>query len=434
MEDTEYMDVKTEIIGANTVKLEITESVEVLEEGLNASYKKYAKRFTIPGFRKGRAPRAMVERYYGAEVLYEGAIDAICPKSYEAAIKENNIEPVDSPEIDIVEIERGKPFVFTATVVVKPEVKLGLYKGLEVPYQKALITDDDVEAELRTVADKNARLVPVEDRPVREGDTVLIDYEGFLDGTPFEGGKGENYNLEIGSHKFIAGFEEQLIGKEAGESADVEVRFPDDYGSEEMRGKEARFHVTIHAIKIKELPDFDDDFAQDFSEFDTLDEYKADIRRILTEDREAQLKNEFEGELLKRVAAEADIDIPEAMIKRQIERNIKEFEMTLAYQGIDLERYYALTSTTREDLEKNVGGRAADEVKTMLVLDKIAKEEEIEVTDEEYDDELRKRAANYKKEFEEYKGQVTDDLAEYIKSKLKTDKIIAFLAENAKRI
>ena len=428
------MNVKIEEVEKNKIKLEIEVGADVLEEGLNTSYKRNAKRYTIPGFRKGRAPRGMVERYYGVEVLYEGAIDAICPDYYDKAIKENNLEPVDSPELDLVELERGKPFIFSATVVVKPKVTLGIYKGVEVESKPVLVTDEDVEEVLKTAADKNARLLPVEDRPSQEGDILLIDYEGSIDGIPFEGGKREGYNLEIGAKQFIEGFEEQLIGKNAGMSVKVNVRFPDDYAGEDVKGKDAVFDVMIHSIKVKELPEIDDEFAQDVSEFDTLDEYKTDIRKHLTEEQGERLKQEFENKLAEKIAGEAEIDIPDVMIKKQTERNIREFEMTLAYQGIDLERYFALTSSSREQLEDDMHKRSEDEVRLRLTLDQVAKEENIETTDEDYENELRKRADSYKKEFEEYKNSVSDDLAGYIRSKVKTDKTIAFLTEHAKRV
>ena len=428
------MNVKIEEVEKNKIKLEIEVDADVLEDGLNKSYKKNAKRFNIPGFRKGRAPRAMVERIYGVEVLYDGAIDEICPKCYEQAITENNLEPVSAPELDLVELERGKPFIFTATVVVKPKAELGKYKGVEVSLKPVLVTEDDIENELKIEADKNARLIPVEDRPAQEGDILLIDYEGFIDGAPFEGGKKEGHNLEIGSNTFIEGFEQQLIGKSSGESCKVNVKFPDDYLSEDLKSKEAEFNVTIYTIKRKELPEIDDDFANDVSEFDTLDEFKAGIRKRLTEEQEKQVKQEFKNELIKKITEDSHMDIPEIMIEKQNERNVKEFEMSLAYQGIDLERYLTLTSTSRDKFEGEIRERTVTEIRTHLVLDRIGEEEGIEVTDEDYENELRKRAESYKKEYEEYKGQVTDDLADYIRSRIKTEKIIEFLYENAVQI
>jgi len=428
------MNVKIENIEKNLVKLEIEAEADVLEGGLDQSYRKIAKRFNIPGFRKGRAPRSMVERYYGVEVLYEGAVEALWPELYTKAITENNIVPVDSPELDIIELERGKPFIFTATVYVKPEVKLGEYVGLEAEYKQVLITDDDVEAELRDAADKNARLIPIEDRPSQIGDTLQIDFEGFIDGVPFENGKGEKYSLELGSNTFINGFEEQLAGRSAGESVTVNVRFPDDYASADLKGKDAVFEVVVHSIKKKELPEIDDEFAQDVSEFDTLDEYKADIRKKLTDSGEEQSKANYENELITKLVDNAQIDLPEPMIERQIENNLKEFETRLAYQGLDLEHYYKMTSTPKETIEANMREGAVSELRTRLVFEQIVNENELALTDGEYDDEIRKRAETYKKDYEEYKKQVSEDLENYIRSKMMSDKIIAFISANAKRI
>jgi len=428
------MNVKVEDVEKNVVKLVIEVDAETLEEGLNNSYKKNARRFNVPGFRKGRAPRSMVERFYGVEVLYEDAIDGICPGCYEKAIAENNLEPVDSPEFDLVELERGKPFIFSATVTVKPEVILGQYKGVEATYKSVVVTDDDIDDVLKTTANKNARLLPCDDRPAQEGDMLLIDYDGSIDGEPFEGGKKEGHNLEIGSHSFIDGFEEQLIGANVGDTVKVNVRFPNDYNSEEVRGKDAVFDVTVNAIKVMELPEIDDEFAQDVSSFDTLEEYRADIRKELTEDQEEKAKQDFEDELIKRIVEDAQIDVPEPMITRQIERDIKEFEMSLIYQGLDLEHYFQYASTSREELEDSLRERAVEEIRARLVFEKVAKEEAIEVTDDDYEAELRKRAEKYKKDYEEYKSQVSEDLEAYIKYKLKADKTMAFLSDNASRV
>jgi len=428
------MNVKIEEIEKNTVKLEIEVGADVLENGLEQSYKKIAKRFNIPGFRKGRAPRSIVERYYGVEVLYEGAVEAIWPEYYSKAVSENNIEPVDSPELYIVELERGKPLIFTATVAVKPEVKLGEYIGLEAEFKQALITDDDVENEIKDVADKNARLVPIEDRVSQIGDTLQIDFEGFIDGVQFENGKGEKYNLELGSNSFINGFEEQLTGKTAGESATVNVRFPDDYASSDLKGKDAVFEVVVHSIKKKELPEIDDEFAQDVSEFDTLDEYKADVRKKLTERGEEQSKANFENELITKIVGDAEIDIPEPMIQRQIEQNMKDLEMRLMYQGLDLDRYYEMSATPKETVDANIRKNSISELKTRLVFEQIIKEKELEITDEEYDNEIRKRAETYKKDYDEYKTQVSEELENYIRSKMMTDKVVALISENAKRV
>ena len=429
------MEVKIEEVEKNRVKLEIAVGADVLEEGLEKSYKKNAKRFNIPGFRKGRAPRSMVERQYGAAVLYEGAIDAICPECYEKAVKENGIDPVDAPELDLVELEKGKPFVFTATVYVKPEVKLGQYKGVEAARRHVVVTEDDVLAELMANADKNARLVPpAEERASREGDTLLIDFTGYIDGEQFEGGKREGFNIELGSRTLIKGFEEQLIGRGVGENFNVGVRFPEDYQDPVCRGKEAEFDVTVHSIKEKELPEIDDEFAQDVSEFDDLESYKADIRRELTERQEKAADDDFEDAVFGKVFEGAEIDIPEVMVKKQAERNLKEFEMRLAYQGVDVERYMQMTSSTREQLEESMRARSTAEVRAKLVLDQIAKEEAVEVTDGEFDDELKKRAEKYNRPFEEYKSQLSDDYADYVRSQLKLEKVKALIIENAVKI
>ena len=428
------MNVKVEEAGLNKVKLEIEVGAEILEEGLDKSYKKNAKRFNVPGFRKGRAPRPVIERYYGVEVLYSDAAEILCSEYYEKALKENGVEPVDMPEVDIVTLERGQPFVFTAAVEIKPKVVLGEYIGVEVEKKPVIITEDEVEAEIKAAADSHARIIPVEDRPSQIGDTVMIDYEGSVDGVPFEGGKGEGFNLELGSNRFIAGFEEQLTGKSAGDFVKVNVRFPDDYNASELSGKDAIFDVTVHSVKTKELPAIDDEFAQDVSEFDTLEEYRADVRKHLTERGEERAKTEFENTLIEKIAGGAQIDIPAVMIKRQAEQDIKDFEMRLAYQGIDLERYFTMSGTTREQLEESMNGRAEEEVRTRLVMEQVAKENELEVSGSEYEDELRKRAETYKKDYDEYAKTVSEDLADYIRSKLKTEKIVKFLTASAKQI
>jgi len=428
------MNVNVETLEKNKVKLEIEVGADILEEGLNKSYKRNAKRFNIPGFRKGRAPRFMVERQYGVEALYPDAAELICEEYYPKAIDENKIEPVDRPELDIVELERGKPFVFSAVVTIKPEVRLGAYTGVEAEYKTALVTDDDIEERLKSEADKNARLVPVEDRPSQSGDTLLIDYEGFIDGAPFEGGKREGHNLEIGSKSFIDDFEEQLIGRNAGDAFKISVRFPDDYHKADVQGKDAEFNVTIHTIKRKELPAIDDEFAQDVSEYESLDEYKAAIRKELTEEQEKISRQNFENQLIKKIVDEAQIDIPEVMIERQIDQNYKNFEMMMAYQGLSPEQYFAYSSTTPEQVREDMRERSVNEVRTTLVLERIGADESIEVTDEEMDAELLKRAEARKKTPDEYKADLSEDLAKYIRSNLKSQKIVSFLVDGAKRV
>ena len=435
MEDTRYMNVKIEEIEKNKLVLEIELGADILEDGLEKAYKRIAKRFNVPGFRKGRAPRSMVERHFGAAVLYEGAIDALCPEYYDKAISENNLFPIDAPELELVEIEKGKPFIFKATVTVKPQIEIGRYIGVEAAYKPALVTDDDIDKALKAAADKNARLItPEEDRPVKEGDIVLIDYEGSVDGVPFEGGKAAGQSLEIGSHTFIPGFEEQLVGKNAGESFQINVRFPDDYQHSGLNGRDTVFDITIHSIKEKELPAIDDDFAQDVSEFDTLEEYRADIRKKLTEKQEGESLKAFQEELMQKIIDDSAMDIPEIMIKKQIERDIKEFEMSLSYSGLNLEKYMELYSMTRESLEDSMRERAVREISTQLAFEQIEKAEAIEVTDEDYDYEIAKRAEVYKKEFADYKASISDDLEKYIRAGLKRQKAIDFVTEKAVRI
>jgi trigger factor len=317
---------------------------------------------------------------------------------------------------------------------VKPEVVPGEYIGLEVPYRGALVTEDEIEAELKAAAERNARLVPVEDRPSRQGDVLLIDYEGSVDGVPFQGGKADGFSLELGSKSFIEGFEEQLIGKSPDERTEVTVRFPDDYGNESLNGKDAVFKVTVHSIKLKELPGIDDDFAQESSEFDSLEEYKADIRKKLTEKNVEKTKRGFENELVAKIVADSQVDIPGVMIDRQAETSFREFEMTLAYQGLDLERYYQITSSDRGKLEESIRARSADEVKSQLVLERIARDNGIEVSDEEYDADIKRRAEKLEKDYEEYRSQISDDYARYIRSNMKTEKVMSFLTENTKKI
>ena len=426
------MNVKVEEAGVNKLKLEIEVGSEAFEDGLAKSFKKNARRFSVPGFRVGRAPRSVVERHYGAEVLYSDAVEFICSEYYEKALTENNIEPIDRPRIDIGEIERGAPFTFTAVVDVKPKVTLGGYIGIEAEMKRVIVTEEEVEDEIKSVADKNARIIPVEDRPTQIGDTVQIDYEGFIDGVPFEGGKNEAFNLELGSNRFIKGFEEQLTGKSAGDFVKVEICFPDDYHNKDLCGKDAVFDVTIHSVKSKELPEIDDEFAQDVSEFDTLDEYKADLRKQLTLRGEERAKSEFENALVDKIVNDAQVEIPDILVERQAENNLRQFNMTLAYQGLDVDRYLEMGGIPREEFEASMNKRALAEVKTQLVLEQIAQDNKLAVTDADYEEELRKRAETYKKDYDEYVKTVSDDLAGYIRSKLTSDKIIKFLSDNAK--
>ena len=426
------MSVKIEKMEKNTVKLEIQVEAKAFDEYLNKAFLKNKSRFNIPGFRKGKAPRAMVERYYGEHVLYEDAINFACADAYDKAIDENNIEPVDRPEIDIVQIGSGKDFIFTATVTVKPEVVLGDYKGLEAKKEEVVVTDDDVEEELKRIAERNSKLISIEDRPVQDGDTVNIDFEGSVDGVKFEGGTAKGYTLVVGSGTFIPGFEDQLIGAELGSEVDVNVTFPEDYHSEDLKGKAALFKVKINEIKKKELPEINDEFASDVSEFETLDEFKADIRKKLTERAQAQADRKFEDEIIKKAVDNAQCDIPEVMVNRRLDAMLNQFDLQLRYQGMSLESYLKMMGMEESKLREAYRESAYEDVKTQLVMDKIAEVENIEVTPEEYEEELKQMADRYNQPVEEMKKHLRSDDIEYIKDSIERRKTIALLVENAK--
>lgn len=426
------MSVKIEKMEKNTVKLEIQVEAKAFDEYLNKAFLKNKSRFNIPGFRKGKAPRAMVERYYGEHVLYEDAINFACADAYDKAIDENNIEPVDRPEIDIVQIGSGKDFIFTATVTVKPEVVLGDYKGLEAKKEEVVVTDDDVEEELKRIAERNSKLISIENRPVQDGDTVNIDFEGSVDGVKFEGGTAKGYTLVVGSGTFIPGFEDQLIGAELGSEVDVNVTFPEDYHSEDLKGKAALFKVKINEIKKKELPEINDEFASDVSEFETLDEFKADIRKKLTERAQAQADRKFEDEIIKKAVDNAQCDIPEVMVNRRLDAMLNQFDLQLRYQGMSLESYLKMMGMEESKLREDYRESAYEDVKTQLVMDKIAEVENIEVTPEEYEEELKQMADRYNQPVEEMKKHLRSDDIEYIKDSIERRKTIALLVENAK--
>jgi trigger factor len=374
----------------------------------------------------------MVEKFYGEQVLYEDAINAVCPDAYDQAVEENDLHPVDRPEIDIKQIGKGQTFIFTAKVTVKPEVELGEYKGVEVAKANALVTDEDVDKEIEKVLDKNSRLVTVEDRPVASGDTAIIDFEGFVDGVPFEGGKGEGYNLVIGSGTFIPGFEDQLIGVAAGEEKDVNVTFPEEYGSKELAGKPALFKVTVKEIKLKELPALDDEFAKDVSEFDTLEEYKADLRKKLVEKAEHKAHHENEDNVVEKVVENAAIDLPAVMVEKRVDDLVHDFEMRLRYQGMELNQYIEMMGMDMKIFREQFAKRAEQEVKTQLVIEKIGAVEGIVPSEEDTEAEIRKLAETYKQSEEDFKQHLRPDDIEYIRSNLVARKTVDFLVENAK--
>ncbi|NLX64982.1 MAG: trigger factor [Clostridiaceae bacterium] len=426
------MSVKIEKLEKNQVKLEIEVDAKVFDECMNKAYIKNKSRFNIPGFRRGKAPRSMVERYYGEQVLYEDAINFACAEAYDNAIDENDLHPVDRPVIDIVQLEKGKSFIFTATVTVKPEVELGQYKGLSVQKEAVVVTDEDVENELKRIQERNSKLINIEDRPVQNGDTVNIDFVGSIDGVPFKGGEAKGYTLVIGSGTFIPGFEEQLIGANINDEVTVNVTFPDDYHSDDLKGKSAVFKVKINEIKLKQLPEINDEFASDVSEFETLDEFKADIRAKLTEQAQARADRKFEEDIVKLAVDNAVCDIPEVMINRRLDDMMRQFDMQLRYQGMDLEGYLKMIGTDMEKFRADYRDSALEDVKTQLVLEKIAEVENIIASPEEFDAELEEMAKRYNQPVEEMKKHLHDDDIEYIKSSIERRKTIKLLVENAK--
>lgn len=425
------MNSKLEKIENNIATLEITVSPEKLEEGIMKSYLKNVKKFNIPGFRKGKAPRKIIERHYGEAVFYEDAINIICPDAYDEAVKQHNLDPVDRPDIDILEIESGKGLVFKATVTVKPEVVLGQYKGIEAEKKEYNVTDEDVNGEIEKMREKNARLVEVTDRAVKSGDLTIIDFKGFVDGNQFEGGTSENHNLEIGSGQFIPGFEEQLVGAELGKEVDVNVQFPEDYRSEELAGKPALFKVTVKEIKEKQVADLDDEFAKDVSEFDTLEELKADIRKKREEESKRLEKQQYEDEVINKVVENATVDIPEVMIDAQVNVMLRDFDYQLRYQGLNLETYLKYMNMDMDKLRESYRSVAQGRVKSQLVLEKIAEVEGVAATDEDMNTEIEKTAKHYKQDLEKFKKTLKEDEISYIKDGIIVQKTIDFLVESS---
>ena len=413
----------------NEVKLEITVEAEKFDGAIKTVFNKNAKYFNIPGFRKGKAPYQIVEKTYGAQIFYEDAFNEIAGQAYEEALKENKIEAVSKPEIDLVQIEKGKDLIFTAVVSTKPEVTLGKYKGIEIKKVEYNVSDEDVEHELGHMAEKNARLVSVEDRPVESGDITVIDFEGFVDGKAFDGGKAENHELTIGSNTFIPGFEDQIIGMKLEEEKEINVKFPEEYFSANLAGKDAMFKVKLHEIKKKEMPEINDELAKDISEFDTIDELKKSIREKQEEQNKQRAKYETEDEVIKAVCDEAKVDIPNGMIELEIDRMAQDIETRLSYQGMKLEQYLKMMNKTMEDFRKENREQAENAVKSRLVLEAVEKDAKIEVTEEEISAKIKEMAENYGR-----KEEVKDnpELVKYVGDNLKTEKTINFLVENAK--
>ena len=426
------MSVQVENLEHNMAKLTIEVSAEELEKALDSAYNKQKKSISIPGFRKGKVPRAMIEKMYGAGVFYEDAANALMQKSYPEAIDESGVDIVSRPSVEVVQIEKGKPFIYTAEVAVKPEVELGKYKGVTVTKIDTSVSDDEVAEALEQERNKNARDVSVTDRAIQEGDTAVIDFEGFVDGVAFEGGKGENHPLEIGSHSFIDTFEDQLVGKNAGDEVEVNVTFPEQYQAAELAGKPAMFKVKINEVKAKELPELDDEFAQDVSEFDTLAEYKEDLKKQLVEKKEVEAKKTKEDEAIQKIIDKSKMDIPEAMIETQCESMVEEFAQRIAQSGLSMEQYLQFSGMTVDQLKEQVRPEATTRIQSSLVLEQIAKEENIEISDEEVDAEVEKMAAAYGMEADKLKEYMGEAEKKSMKSDLAITKAVELIMENVK--
>ena len=415
---------------ANEVKLEFTVEAQKFDEAIQDVYKKNAKYFNLPGFRKGKAPFKMVEKAYGIQIFYEDAFNEVAGEVYPKGLEDNKIEAVSKPEIDIVQIESGKDLIFTAVVQTKPEVKLGKYKGIEIKKVEYNVSDKDIDHELKHIAEHNARLVAVENRPVKKGDTTIIDFEGFIDGVAFEGGKAENHELEIGSGKFIPGFEDQIVGMKIDEEKDINVTFPKEYPAKELAGKEATFKIKLHEIKKKELPKIDDDFAKDSSEFDTLEEWKKSIKEKLEKDNTSKAKFEMEESAIEEVCKNSTVDIPRGMIETKIDHMEQDVSQRLSYQGMKLEQYLQMIGKTKQEFRDEYKDQAEKQVKTDLVLEAIMKDAKIEVTKEEIDGKIKEMAALYGQKEEDVKDN--PQLINYVEGTLKSEKTIHFIVDNAK--
>lgn len=426
------MSVQVEKLENNMAKLTIEVSAEDLEKALEAAYQKEKNKISIPGFRKGKVPRAMVEKMYGAGIFYEDAANSLMQQNYPAAVDESSIDIVSRPSVDVVQLEKGKPFIFTAEVAVKPEVTLGKYLGVTVSKVDTTVTDEEVDAALEKERNNNARTVSVTDRPVQSGDTAVIDFEGFVDGAAFEGGKGENHPLEIGSHSFIDTFEDQLIGKNAGDEVEVNVTFPEQYQAAELAGKPALFKVKIHEVKAKELPELNDEFASDVSEFETLAEYKESLKKNLQQQKENEAKKTKEDEAIQKIIDKSKMDLPEAMITTQCENMVEEFSQRLAQSGLSMEQYLQFSGMTMDKMMEQVRPEAVSRIQSSLVLEQIAKEENIEVTDEDVDAEIAKMAANYGMEADKLKEYMGDAEKASMKRELAITKAVDLIMENAK--
>ncbi len=425
------MSCKVEELGKNMVKLTIEATAEEFDKAIEKAYQKNKGKMNVQGFRKGKAPRAIIEKMYGVGVFYEDAANEIIPEAYEAAVKETDLEIVSRPEIDIVQVEKGKTFIFTAEVAVKPEVTLGQYKGIEVEKQAIEITEEEINAELDKAREQNSRTVNVEDRPVAEKDTAVIDFEGFVDGVAFAGGKGEDFELVIGSHSFIDTFEDQLVGKSIGEEVEVNVTFPTEYHAKELAGKPALFKVTIKSIKVKELPEADDDFAQDVSDFNTIAEYKEDIKKNLTEKKEKAAKTAKEDAVVDKIVENATMDIPSQMVDSQKRQMAEDFAQRLQMQGLSLEQYFQFTGMNPNKFMEDLEPQALKRIKSRLVLEAIVKAENIQIADEDVEKEFEQMAKTYQMELEKIKELIGEKEKEQIVMDMAVQKAIDLVTDSA---
>ena len=408
----------------------MTVEAEKFENAMKKVYFQNAKYINIPGFRKGKAPMNIVEKYYGAQIFYEDAFNDIATQAYDEALEENKIDVVSRPTVDIIQMEKGKDVIFSAVVQVKPEVKLGKYKGIDIKKVEYPVKDEDIEKELQKMQEKNARLITIEDRALENGDIATIDFEGFVDGVAFEGGKAEGHELEIGSGAFIPGFEEQLVNMKIDEEKEIKVTFPKEYFSKDLAGKEATFKVKLHEIKKKELPKLDDEFAKDVSEFDTLKELKSDIKNKMEKENEQKAKYETEESAIKAVCDNVKIDIPSGMIDMEVDHMIQDINQRLSYQGLKLDQYLKMIGKTEQEVRKEYEPQAIEAIKSRLTLEAIRKEEKIEASEEEIKEKLEEMAKNYGKKVEEI--QDNEDLKNYIKEGIESEKAIDFIVKNAK--
>ena len=426
------MSLQVEKMEKNMAKLTIEVSAEELDKAMQNAYLKARGKISIPGFRKGKAPRKMIEQRYGKGIFLEDAANALIPEHYSKALEECDLEIVSQPEIDVTQAEPGKAFIFTAEVAVKPEVTLGEYKGVEVPKSETEVTDEDIDAEIKKEQEKNSRTVTVEDRGAENGDITTIDFEGFVDGVAFEGGKGTDYPLTLGSGSFIPGFEDQLVGAKAGDHVEVNVTFPEEYQAAELAGKAAVFQCDVNKVETKELPELDDDFAQDVSEFDTLAEYREDVKKNLTEKKEKEARAAKENAAVDKAIENAEMEIPDAMLNTQVRQMMNDFASRMQSQGLTMEQYFQFTGMTAEKMQEEMKPQALKRIQTRLVLEKIAETENIEVSEDEVNEEISKMAEMYKMEADKLKELLGDRELEQMKKDMAVQKAVTLVADEAK--